>query len=97
MIFYYEKDRFMYSFENQYTELLAKYYSRIFCGDEINYQKNKDFFLKFNVPYKNNAIALDLGAGCGFQSFPLAELGCDVIAIDLIKELLNEIETVGKS
>jgi SAM-dependent methyltransferase len=33
---------------------------------------------------------VDLGAGCGFQSIPLARLGYDVVAIDLDGQLLDE-------
>jgi len=36
-------------------------------------------------------VAVDLGAGPGFQSIPLAELGFQVIAIDLSGDLLNEL------
>jgi len=35
---------------------------------------------------------MDLGAGCGFQSIPLAEAGFKVIAIDISHVLLAELE-----
>lgn len=42
-------------------------------------------------PSRPGATALDLGAGSGFQSIPLAELGYSVTAIDLSTELLAEL------
>ena len=35
---------------------------------------------------------MDLGAGCGFQSIPLAEAGYSVTAIDLDAKLLDELK-----
>ena len=35
---------------------------------------------------------MDLGAGCGFQSIPLAEAGFKVIAIDICRDLLADLE-----
>ena len=35
--------------------------------------------------------AVDLGAGCGFQSIPLARLGFAVTAIDIDRKLLDEL------
>ncbi len=35
--------------------------------------------------------AVDLGAGCGFQSIPLARLGFSVTAIDIDRKLLDEL------
>ncbi|MFH1489602.1 MAG: class I SAM-dependent methyltransferase, partial [Pseudomonadota bacterium] len=39
---------------------------------------------------------MDLGAGSGFQSIPLAELGFKVISIDWNQELLAELEKNAK-
>ena len=42
-------------------------------------------------PQRRGAVALDLGAGSGFQSLPLAEVGYAVTAIDLSETLLAEL------
>jgi 2-polyprenyl-3-methyl-5-hydroxy-6-metoxy-1,4-benzoquinol methylase len=39
----------------------------------------------------NRGVAIDLGAGCGFQSVPLAEAGFKVTAVDFCQPLLDEI------
>ena len=40
---------------------------------------------------ERSAAAVDLGAGCGFQSIPLAESGFNVTAIDVSRDLLAEL------
>ena len=52
-------------------------------------------FLKsstISVQKGSKGIAIDLGAGCGFQSIPLARLGFTVTAIDLDEKLLDELQ-----
>jgi 2-polyprenyl-3-methyl-5-hydroxy-6-metoxy-1,4-benzoquinol methylase len=44
------------------------------------------------VPH-GSRVAIDLGAGCGFQSIPLARLGYAVTAIDLDRKLLDELRS----
>jgi len=87
----------MYSFETHYEKLLAKYYTKVFGGREFNYEKNYNILSDFSIKKTNNLLALDLGAGSGFFSIPLAQLGYNVIAIDLAKDLLTEIEANKKN
>ncbi|MGL6344278.1 MAG: class I SAM-dependent methyltransferase, partial [Waterburya sp.] len=61
-------------------------------GFEQGISRNLDFFQKHNISPIKSGIAVDLGAGCGFQSIPLAQLGFVVTAIDLNTKLLNELQ-----
>ncbi len=44
----------------------------------------------------SNKIAIDLGAGHGLQSIPLAEIGFQVLAIDFNQQLLDELTLNAK-
>ena len=54
---------------------------------------NVEFFKSRNITPSFSGIAVHLGAGSGFQSIPLAELGFNVTAIDLSQKLLNELKS----
>ena len=60
-------------------------------GFEPNIARNLQFFQEQNTIPKGSTVALDLVAGCGFQAIPLAQLGYRVTAIDLDRQLLNEL------
>ena len=81
----------MYSFEDHYEKVLNKYYTKIFGGRKLNYEKAYELFDYFRLKPNGQLFAFDLGAGSGFYSIPLAEIGYSVVAIDLNNELLNEI------
>ena len=83
----------MYSFETHYENLLAKYYTRAFGGAEKNYQQNKKILEDFQIVRGQGKTAFDLGAGAGFFSIPLAQMGFSIHAIDLEPSLLGEIES----
>jgi len=76
-----------------YEKHLAPYYSWLFgdFGDVV--ESNRNFFTIHKLfPGKSN-IATDLGAGCGFGSIALAQLGFKVIAFDLCQALLDELKS----
>jgi SAM-dependent methyltransferase len=75
-----------------YDNLLAPYYSWIYGGSEGKLEENRKFFRDQRVRPNLSGIAMDLGAGCGFQSIPLAEAGFKVIAIDISQSLLTELK-----
>jgi SAM-dependent methyltransferase len=77
--------------EEHYEKLLAPYYSWIHGGAELQLSAFREFFGKYAVQPGGCGVALDLGAGPGFQSIPLAELGFQVIAIDISSALLDEL------
>ena len=58
----------MPSVEEHYKNLLAPYYTWIQGGNEQQLSAHRDFFGKHNVRPAGNAVAVDLGAGSGFQS-----------------------------
>jgi precorrin-6B methylase 2 len=60
-------------------------------GFDAAIARNVEFFARHGIAPKRSAVAVDLGAGCGFQSIPLARLGFTVTAIDLDRKLLDEL------
>ena len=81
----------MSSVKEHYDNLLAPYYSWICGGSDLKLKENRTFFHDHNVRPERSAAAVDLGAGCGFQSIPLAESGFNVTAIDVSRDLLAEL------
>jgi len=81
----------MPSVEAHYKKLLAPHYTWVQGGAEQQLKAFRAFFRR-HAPHPGECgVALDLGAGSGFQSIPLAELGFGVIAIDISRELLDEL------
>ena len=74
-----------------YNKVLSNVYSWMCGGFETAIRRNIDFFNKNNLKPKGSGVAIDLGAGCGFQSIPLAKAGYTVTAIDIDDKLLNEL------
>ncbi len=74
-----------------YDLVLADVYSWMFGGFTSGIEKNRQFFKQHQICPMDSGIAVDLGAGCGFQSIPLAEIGFSVMAIDLNQKLLQEL------
>lgn len=86
----------MVSVEEHYDNLLAPYYSWISGGSDLKIEENRAFFRNHGIRPQLTGIAVDLGAGSGFQSIPLAESGFNVIAMDTSRLLLAELgEKVG--
>jgi 2-polyprenyl-3-methyl-5-hydroxy-6-metoxy-1,4-benzoquinol methylase len=75
-----------------YNQVLADVYSWMLGGFETGTRRNLEFFQAHNINPIGSRIAIDLGAGCGFQSIPLAQIGFSVTAIDLEPKLLNELK-----
>lgn len=82
----------MATVKEHYDEVLSDVYSWMFGGFESGVQRNIEFINKHQLSPKGSGIAIDLGAGCGFQSIPLAKAGYSVTAIDLDSKLLNELK-----
>lgn len=83
----------MATVEDHYENVLSGVYSWMFGGFEIGIQRNAEFFERNDLTPRQSKIAIDLGAGCGFQSVPLAHIGYKVVAIDLDNALLSELES----
>jgi 2-polyprenyl-3-methyl-5-hydroxy-6-metoxy-1,4-benzoquinol methylase len=83
----------MASVKGHYGAVLADVYAWMAGGFETALERNRAFFDALSLRPTSSGIAVDLGAGCGFQSIPLAELGFHVTAIDLDRRLLDELES----
>ncbi len=82
----------MVSAQEHYDNLLATYYSWISGGFDLKIEENRTFFHNHGIWPIRSGVALDLGAGAGFQSIPLAEAGFRVIALDTNRQLLAELK-----
>jgi ubiquinone/menaquinone biosynthesis C-methylase UbiE len=83
--------------ESHYENHLANYYSWIYGGFDTKVNEYQKFFEIHNIKPTMSEVAIDLGAGSGFQSVPLAKSGFKVIAVDFSKKLLNELRTKSKN
>lgn len=91
-----ERIKGMATVKEHYGEVLSDVYSWMFGGFSNGVQRNIEFLKKHNLSPKGSSIAIDLGAGCGFQSIPLAKAGYTVTAIDIDENLLNELQSNSK-
>ncbi len=82
----------MATVETHYKDVLSDVYSWMLGGFDLQLARNRSFFEKLRIRPDISRNAIDLGAGCGFQSIPLAELGYSVTAIDLDEQLLQELK-----
>lgn len=76
-----------------YDNLLADYYSWMFGDFQAKVAANREFFSAQGMVPQRSAVAVDLGAGSGFQSLALAQLGFQVLAVDLSRKLLDELQS----
>ncbi|WP_394223151.1 class I SAM-dependent methyltransferase [Alteromonas gracilis] len=86
----------MVSVEEHYEHLLSDVYTWLMGGFAAAREKNLEFFHTKSIKPSSSKIAVDLGAGSGFQSIPLAELGFSVLSVDLSQKLLSELNTNTK-
>ncbi|WP_321495694.1 methyltransferase domain-containing protein [uncultured Desulfobacter sp.] len=82
----------MSTVKEHYENVLSDVYIWMFDGFESGLNKNTEFFKMHKVSPTRSGVAIDLGAGCGFQSIPLAKAGFTVTAVDLDNKLLSELE-----
>ncbi len=86
----------MLSIQKHYEEFLAQRYTWLSGGMESNLQRFETFFREKDIVPRKSGIAVDLGAGPGYQSIPLARLGFRVLAFDLSKALLDQLQVEAK-
>lgn len=91
-----QENRAMASVQEHYAGVLSDIYSWMFGGFDNGVEQNIQFFNRHRLSPRGSRIAIDLGAGCGFQSIPLARLGYAVVAIDMDKKLLSELQRNAK-
>ncbi len=75
--------------QRHYEEHLADVYSWIYGEFAPRVRANHDFFETHSIAGPGTAI--DLGAGPGYQSIPLTDLGFSVVAVDFSAKLLDEL------
>ncbi len=75
-----------------YDTHLAEHYSWLFGGLPERIEQNLHAFEALGLRPRASGRALDVGAGSGFQSIPLARLGYSVTAVDLSRKLLQELD-----
>ena len=80
-----------------YENHLAHYYAWISGGVNVKIDENRKFFVDHNMQPIRSGLAFDLGAGCGFQSVPLAQLGFRVVAMDLSAKMLVQLTKTAKN
>lgn len=79
--------------KEHYDKHLANFYSWMTGNFDSKNQEFKKFLINNGVKPQTNKIAIDLGAGHGLQSIPLAELGFQVLAVDFNQQLIDELKT----
>lgn len=89
-------EKTMNTAKDHYDQQLASVYSWMSGDSEAAIQRNRDLLGKFVIDSIPRELAIDLGAGSGFQSIPLAELGFSVIAVDFCAALLSELRSRAK-
>jgi len=82
----------MATVEAHYQNVLSEVYVWMLGGYESQLPKNRNFFETHAIQPRGSTVAVDLGAGCGFQSIPLAEKGFSITAIDLDEHLLSQLK-----
>ena len=75
-----------------YDTLLGSVYSWILGDFDTARARSAALFDRLGLGPENGALAVDLGAGPGCQSIPLAERGFDVVAVDFCETLLDELK-----
>ena len=81
----------MATVKEHYENVLSDVYAWMFGGFDIGIEKYTRFFHNHEIKPARSGVAIDLGAGCGFQSIPLAKAGFSVTAIDWDRKLLDEL------
>ena len=74
-----------------YDQVLAGFYTWLYGGYTAALKSNTEFIIRHGITPAGSAVAVDLGAGSGFQSIPLATAGFSVTAIDFCEQLLQEL------
>lgn len=83
----------MASVQEHYSKHLAPIYAWMAGGAEAHRRRFEDLLALLRLaPTQPGAPAVDLGAGSGFQSLPLATAGFEVTAVDFSAELLAELQ-----
>jgi 2-polyprenyl-3-methyl-5-hydroxy-6-metoxy-1,4-benzoquinol methylase len=83
--------------KEHYDNHLGYFYSWMTGDFNVKSTEFKKFLSDNSIAARSTGIAIDLGAGHGLQSIPLAELGFRVIAVDFNQQLLDELKINAKN
>ncbi|HMB44544.1 MAG TPA: hypothetical protein VKL21_01855 [Candidatus Methanoperedens sp.] len=73
----------MATVKEHYEKHIAQYYSWLFGDFNERVESNRHFFIENKLLPEKSETAIDLGAGSGFASVALAQIGYNVLAIDM--------------
>ncbi len=84
---------------DHYETLLAEVYDWMQGGWDHKVEQSRTLFETLSIkPSSPGAVAIDLGAGTGYQAIPLAELGFVVTAVDASATMLDQLrDRAGQS
>jgi SAM-dependent methyltransferase len=82
--------------KEHYDNHLGRIYSWMTGDFQTKTNEFRGFLIDNSIKPISNKIAIDLGAGHGIQSIPLADIGFKVLAVDFNQELLDELKTNAK-
>jgi len=83
----------MAAVKEHYEIILNDNYDWMFGGVDQNLEKNRKLFEELKIIPRMSKKAIDLGAGTGYQSIPLAKLGFNVLAIDSSEKLISNLNS----
>ena len=83
----------MSSVMEHYEKHLAPIYSWMSSGLENGIRKGQEELAEIGLLHCGARYAVDLGAGFGMHSIPLAKTGCRVLAVDISNFLLEELKS----
>ncbi len=78
--------------KEHYDHHLGDFYDWMVGDFTTKQQEQYDFFVAHHIVPQSNGVAIDLGAGHGLQSIPLASLGFQVQAVDFNEQLLAQLK-----
>lgn len=81
----------MVSVKDHYDNLLGPVYSWMLGDMAVARENARTELCELGIDERAPGVAIDLGAGSGLYSIPLAELGFSVVAIDSCAGLLGEL------
>jgi SAM-dependent methyltransferase len=82
--------------KEHYDNHLGHFYSWMTGDFQTKCNEFRNFLTDNSILPSTNKIAIDLGAGHGLQSIPIAEIGFQVLAVDFNQQLLEELKINAK-